>query len=338
LELLSGGEVFGCDPERVWFPMVLDDDIQRAARLLREGRIVAFPTETVYGLGANAWDEVAVAHIFELKGRPRFDPLIVHVGNREQLLQLVSQVPQQAQRLIDRYWPGPLTVVLPKQPSVPDIVTAGLDTVAVRQPSHPIAQRLLQAAGVPVAAPSANRFGSVSPTTADHVREQFQEPDVFILDGGPCPIGVESTVVGFEGGQCVILRHGGVPLEELESHLGESVLEAPPTDRPRSPGQLSRHYAPRTPLIIEDKNSQFEVTASRAGLLALQATEEDREKFAAIEELSPSGDLRQAAARLFAALRKLDRAGLDVIVARPVPEIGLGRAIMDRLRRASTVE
>lgn len=317
--------------------MSLHEDIQTAARRLREGQLVVFPTETVYGLGANVWDELAVARIFEVKGRPRFDPLIVHIAHREQLDELVRTVPQKAQRLMERFWPGPLTLVLPKQDRVPDIVTAGLPTVAVRQPRHPVAQQLLVTAGVPIAAPSANRFGQLSPTTADHVREQFRGEDIFVLDGGPCQVGVESTVVAVLDDECSVLRYGGVPLEEIEPVVGTVKVGVAVVDRPMAPGQLARHYAPRTPLVLLAEGFPSSYRGRRVGLLTLQPPK-DVEAYTAIEVLSQEGDLRQAATRFFAALRRLDAAGLDLIVARPVPEHGLGRAIMDRLRRAAATD
>ncbi len=313
--------------------MIPDSLFQRAAQTIREGGLVSFPTETVYGLGANALDAAAVAGIFEIKGRPRFDPLIVHIASSEGLSQLVIAVPSPARELIRRFWPGPLSLVLPKRPVVPDIVTAGLAQVAVRCPAHDVARALIEAAGVPIAAPSANRFGCVSPTTADHVREQFGDQLEIVLDAGPCDIGVESTVVSFVEPQPMLLRPGGVTLEEIERVVGP--VSIAPTDdvQPVSPGQLSRHYAPSTPLVVSDQQLTLP-PSKRYGLLTFQPAD-DGERFAAIEVLSPSGSMREAASNLFAALRRLDAANLDGIVARPVPEVGLGRAIMDRLRRAA---
>ena len=311
-------------------------DIDNAAKTIRQGGIVAFPTETVYGLGANALDATAVARIFELKGRPRFDPLIVHIADVAQLTDFVTVVPPLAIELVARFWPGPLSVVLDKQPCVPEIVTSGLSSVAVRCPAHAVAQELIRAAGVPIAAPSANKFGMVSPTTAAHVVEQFGDRLPIVLDDGPCQIGVESSVISFvetPDGRPTLLRPGGVTLEDIEAAIGRVALRAKQTARPTSPGQLSSHYSPATPLILTEDELQVD-GKTRLGLLSLQRPESDL-GFAAIEILSEDGCLREAAVDLFAAMRRLDSLGLDCIVARPVPEVDLGRAIMDRLQRAA---
>ena len=289
---------------------------------------MAFPTETVYGLGADATQHRAVARVFEAKGRPQFDPLIVHVPSEATVDTIVKKIPRDAQRLMARFWPGPLTLVLEKRPLIPDLVTAGLDTVAVRAPDHPMAQALLREAAIPVAAPSANRFGAVSPTTAEHIRSQLDVAE--ILDGGPCRVGVESTVIAFVNGRPTLLRAGGVTLEELRAVVGEVDVPPPATLISLSPGRHTRHYATRTPLVI----GETAPLGGRIGLLTL-GFPEDPERWAAFEVLSRQGDLREAAARLFAALRRLDALDLDLIVARPVPERGLGRAIMDRLTRAA---
>lgn len=312
--------------------MVSEQDIRVAAERIRRGELVAFPTETVYGLGANAWDPLAVARVFELKGRPRFDPLIVHIAGGDALEDVARDVPDAARQLMRRFWPGPLSVVLPKKSNVPDIVTAGLPSVAVRCPAHDVALALIRAAGVPIAAPSANRFGAVSPTTAEHVREQFGDELPCVLDAGPCRVGVESTVVSFLGERPTLLRPGGVPLEEIEAVVGTVEVGTTEEVRPASPGQLPRHYSPATPLLLGDEVVPH--GNRRLGLLTLQPPR-DASPFAAVEVLSETGCLREAAANLFAALRRLDARGLDAIVARPVPEEGLGRAIMDRLRRAA---
>jgi L-threonylcarbamoyladenylate synthase len=312
--------------------MVTEQDIVRAAQVIREGNLVAFPTETVYGLGANALDAVAVAKIFELKGRPRFDPLIVHVARPDELQAFVDRVPQPALDLIAQFWPGPLSVVLPKRACVPDIVTAGLPSVAIRCPAHPVARRLIELAEVPIAAPSANIFCSVSPTTAQHVVDQFGDRLSNILDGGPCDVGVESTVVSFLEDQPVLLRPGGVTAEQIEAVIGPLRVLAGIASQPASPGQLPRHYAPSTPLGLSNDPPR---RGLRVGLLTL-GPPSSRAGFAAIEVLSERACLREAAANLFAAMRRLDALELDYILAHPVPETGLGHAIMDRLRRAST--
>ncbi len=309
--------------------------IAEAGRLLREGRLVAFPTETVYGLGADAFNPLAVARIFEVKNRPTFDPIIVHIADVAQLADLVKEVPETAWRLIEKFWPGPLTLVLPKTGKVPDIVTAGLLTVAVRMPAHPVALALIRAAGRPVAAPSANPFGYLSPTTAEHVRDQLDGRVDLILDGGPCPVGVESTVLDLTADVPTVLRPGGLAVEDLERVIGPVRVAAAPAERPKSPGQLERHYSPRTPLVLFADRAYPDPAGRRAGLLLLARPAEPPPGFAAVEWLSETGDLREAAANLFAALHRLDRANLDIIYAQAVPEVGLGRAIMDRLRKAA---
>lgn len=308
-------------------------DIDAAAAILRRGGIVAFPTETVYGLGAHALDALAVARVFEAKGRPLFDPLIVHIAESEALGSVAAEVPLAARELARRFWPGPLTLVLPKRPEVPDLTTAGLPTVAVRVPDHHLALDLLRRAGVPVAAPSANPFGRVSPTRAEHVIEQLAGDVDAILDGGPCRVGVESTIVSLAGARPVLLRTGGVPREDVEAVLGPMERHPEEEGRPLAPGTLASHYAPRAPVILAAPGT-FELPSGRVGLLALREPQ-NRAGYAAVEVLSPAGDLREAAARLFAALRRLDARGLDLIVAEPVPDHGLGGAIMDRLRRAA---
>lgn len=315
---------------------VSDETLDRAARTLRAGQLVAFPTETVYGLGAVAFDATAVAQVFAVKERPSFDPLIVHLASAGELEQVAVNVPEAAHRLARRFWPGPLTLVLGKSPQVPPIVTAGLDTVAVRVPAHPVARELIRRAELPIAAPSANLFGRVSPTRAEHVLAQLGDRVPLILDGGPCPIGVESTVLHLAGTVPVLLRPGGLPVEEIEAEIG--TVRMPEGRDPRlAPGQLDRHYAPRIPLTLV--GSAAEVSEPRrpeAALLAFGPTPAALVRdFLAVENLSERGDLCEAAARLFAALHRLEGAGCKEIFAVRVPEHGLGRAILDRLRRAA---
>lgn len=322
-----------------------DAHILAAARLLRDGGLVAFPTETVYGLGANALDPLAVAGIFELKGRPRFDPLIVHLDTADLLPTVadLTAIPtaiggELIEQLVERFWPGPLTLVLPKADAVPGIVTSDLPTVAVRVPDHPIARRLIRAAGVPVAAPSANRFGRTSPTTAQHVADSFADQSPLILDGGPCRVGVESTVLSLIESRPRLLRPGGVAVEELEEITGPIERALPSSESENSPasspGMLASHYAPQTPLRLSDEAAPHPDSDRRCGLLAWRPTTTAGE-FAALELLSSSGDLREAAANLFAAIRRLDQAGLELIIATTPPPHGLGLAIQDRLSRAA---
>lgn len=310
-------------------------DVRRAGAILHSGGVVAFPTETVYGLGANALNARAVARVFEIKNRPHFDPLIVHVADMGQARSLVTDFPETARELIRRFWPGPLTLVLPKASCVPDIVTSGMSSVAVRMPDHPVALSLIRAAAVPLAAPSANPFGQISPTTAAHVHEQLGRHVDMVLDGGPCRVGVESTIVSLADGQAVLLRAGGLPVEDVESIVGPVARQLSAQAKPVCPGQLSRHYAPRTRLVLGSSGNL--AAGLRVGLLAF-TPHADMRAYQAVEVLSHRGDLREAAAGLFAAMRRLDARELDLIVADPVPEHGLGLAIMDRLRRASAAE
>jgi L-threonylcarbamoyladenylate synthase len=295
--------------------------------------LVAFPTETVYGLGADAFDQRAVARIFEVKDRPSFDPLIVHVDSLAMASSLITTLPDAAHRLAEAFWPGPLTLVLPKKPSVPDIVTAGLPTAALRVPDHPVALGLIREFGGPIAAPSANPFGRVSPTSAAHVRRDLGDKMDFILDGGDCAVGVESTIVSLGPEGPVLLRPGGLALEEIEAVVGKVKTVVPGEGRPLSPGRLAGHYAIKTPFYLSGGAVPVP-EGGRKGYIGLTIPE-DPSEYERIEVLSADGDLREAAARLFSAMRDLDGARLDAIVAGPVPEEGLGRAINDRLRKAS---
>ena len=302
--------------------------IAEAARLILQGRLVALPTETVYGLAADAGDDAAVAAIFAAKDRPEFNPLIVHVPGGAAADRL-GVLDARAVGLIQRFWPGPLTIIAPRRPParLSLLVSAGLDTVALRAPAHPVAQALLRFCGRPLAAPSANRSGRVSPTTAAHVVESLGGAVDLVLDGGPCRIGLESTVVDLTGPAARLLRPGAVTQEELEAELGS--LEIGGTDaRPASPGQLPSHYAPRLPLRLD----AMSVAADEA-LLAFGPAPPLGAMVTL--NLSPRGDLAEAAAHLFAHLRALDRSGARAIAAMSVPERGLGRAINDRLRRAA---
>ncbi|HYK90250.1 MAG TPA: L-threonylcarbamoyladenylate synthase [Acidobacteriota bacterium] len=310
--------------------------IDEAAEIIRAGGLVAFPTETVYGLGADACNPLAVARIFEVKRRPSIDPLIVHVADSAQALHYGEFPAEGSSDLMSRFWPGPLTLVVPKKKVVPAIVTAGLNTVGIRVPAHPSALALIRATGRAIAAPSANLFGYVSPTRAQHVAEQLADQIDLILDGGPCSVGVESTVLSIAGPVPRILRSGGVTAEEIEIVIGPVEKVSAPGNHLESPGQLNRHYATRTPLQIlrEDDPLAAPAKGERVGLISL-SNPKGRHDYSCLEVLSPSGDMREAAANLFNALRHLDSQGLDRLVAFPVPEIGLGVAIMDRLRRCA---
>jgi L-threonylcarbamoyladenylate synthase len=312
--------------------------ISMAADILRRGGLVVFPTETVYGLGADACNPIAVARIFEVKRRPAIDPLIVHVADAESA-RLYGEIPDKwASALMKRFWPGPLTLVVRKRPVVPPIVTAGLDTVAIRVPSHPIAQALIRASGIAVAAPSANPFGYVSPTKAEHIQGELFDQIDLLLDGGPCIVGLESTIVSLVESSPQILRAGGIAVEEIAQVLELESVRISTKSRafPEAPGQLARHYATHTPLEIvpDDDQEAFLCAGGKVGLLTLQAPRRT-DRFSSVEVLSETGDLREAAANLFAALRRLDALDLDRIIASPIPEKGLGIAIMDRLRRCA---
>ena len=312
----------------------LSADRNAAVDLLHKAEVVALPTETVYGLAADALDPVAVARIFEAKGRPRFDPLIVHLPDQdwlEKITDLPSQDRQLILRLTQMLWPGPFTIVLPKQKIVPDIVTAGLETVAIRISAHPIFAEVARKFGKPLAAPSANRFGRISPTTAKHVLDELGGYIPLIIDGGPAAHGIESTIVAVQNGEIEILRRGPITSEQL-SEFGE-VQTAPWKRKILGPGQLPSHYAPKTPLRIVDDLKSFE-SDQRCGLLAWNSLQQN-DRFVAIRNLSERKDLREAAANLFRYLRELDAADVELIVAERVPSQGLGGAILDRLERAS---
>jgi L-threonylcarbamoyladenylate synthase len=303
--------------------------LAEAASLLGAGALVAFPTETVYGLGADARNERAVAGIFAAKGRPRFNPLIVH-WREAAAARAATLFDARAERLAARFWPGPLTLVLPRKPDarIALLCSAGLDTLAVRVPAHPVARSLLAEFGGPIAAPSANRSGAVSPTAAAHVAESLGGRVALILDGGPCPVGLESTILDLTGPRPVLLRPGGLTVEAIEAEIG-AVEMAQAGAAPRAPGMLESHYAPALPLRL----GVTEGPRPGEGLLAFGPS--PPANFVLVRNLSPAGDLAEAAANLFAMLRELDREELAGIAVMPIPERGLGRAINDRLRRAA---
>lgn len=295
--------------------------IERAAALIRSGGLVAFPTETVYGLGANAFDADAVARIFAVKRRPLGSPLIVHVDSIAMARTLVLDWPAAADRLVRRYWPGPFTLVLPKQQSIPDIVTAGIGTVGLRVPSHPIALALIREAGVPIAAPSANPFTELSPTTAEHVRQSLGDAVDLVLDGGPSTVGIESTVLSLAGGEPVLLRAGIIPLPEIEGLIGPVRLSAPGTEGPHAaPGMHPRHYRPRTPLVL--LNAGDPPPAGR-GIWLRRGREMPAEPV-------------PYAALLYAELHRLDTQSLDWIAVETPPDTPEWAGVRDRLKRAAT--
>ncbi len=317
--------------------------IKVAGRLIIEGKLVAFPTETVYGLGADALNESAVRRIFEAKGRPADNPLIVHIAEFDDLKKLAREIPEEAKLLAERFWPGPLTLVLPKREEVPLVTTGGLDTVAVRMPAHPIALALIRAS-TPVAAPSANVSGKPSPTLAEHVVDDFYGKIEAIIDGGPTPVGVESTVIDLTSGRPMLLRPGGLPLEEIEKVIGpvevHPAVKGKAVDLAKAPGMKYRHYSPSVPVIVvegprervrEKIGELVEKYRSKGYRVGVMATEE----FPADEFFHLGETVEEVAKNLFRALRELDRRGVDVIIAEGVDERGLGLAVMNRLRKAS---
>ncbi len=307
---------------------------EEGASVLNRGGLLAIPTETVYGLAANAFDEAAVARIFKAKGRPSYDPLILHIARAAALEQLVRIVYPEARMLAEEFWPGPLTLVLPKKEIVPDLVTAGLDTVAIRMPDHPLTLELLGKIDFPVAAPSANPFGYVSPTSAAHVAEQLGERIDAILDGGTTRVGLESTIIGFPGGRPTLYRYGGLESERIESLIGPLDYVLSSSSDPLAPGMLEKHYSPSKKVLLGDPaalaaqlEAPFAILSFRSGFEAAAALE--------VFTLSARGDLHEAAHRLFMGLRRLDALPVKYILAELLPEEGLGRAINDRLRRAA---
>ena len=317
--------------------------IKVAARLILGGKLVAFPTETVYGLGADALNEKAVRRIFEAKGRPADNPLIVHIAEFDDLKKLAREIPEEARLLAKKFWPGPLTIVLPKREEVPLVTTGGLDTVAVRMPAHPIALALIRAS-TPVAAPSANISGKPSPTLAEHVVDDFYGKIEAIIDGGPTWVGVESTVIDLSSGRPTLLRPGGLPLEEIENVIGpvaiHPAVKGKAVDLARAPGMKYRHYSPNAQVVvvegprervrekIEELIAEYRSKGYRVGVMAT-------EEFEADEFFHLGKTVEDVARNLFRALRELDRRGVDVIIAEGVEERGLGLAVMNRLRKAS---
>jgi L-threonylcarbamoyladenylate synthase len=308
-------------------------DIIRAKQLLQEGQLVAIPTETVYGLAANALNEKAVLEIFKAKNRPHFDPLIVHVAGIAQAETLAASFPDKAKTLARKFWPGPLTLLLPKKEIVPDLVTSGLNTVGLRCPDHTLTLELLKSLPFPLAAPSANPFGYVSPTTPQHVNEQLGDKVAYILDGSECRVGIESTIIGFENTPTVY-RLGGLALEILEPITGPLYVQLHSSSNPHAPGQLQSHYAPLKKIVLGTREQLLELTHSNVGAIVFQNVLANIPATNQIT-LSPSGNLEEAAQHLFAALRELDKTDVNLILAELVPESGLGRAINDRLRRAA---
>jgi L-threonylcarbamoyladenylate synthase len=307
-------------------------DIKKAKQLLESEELVAIPTETVYGLAGNALNPKSVLKIFKVKERPEFDPLIIHVPSLFAAEKYVDHLPDVAIQLAQKFWPGPLTILLKKKHIIPDLVTSGLDTVGLRCPDHPLTRELLEALDFPLAAPSANPFGYVSPTTPEHVQDQLGDKIQYILDGGSSRIGIESTIIGFENKAPIVYRMGGLSIETLERELGKIKVQLHSSSNPKAPGQLKSHYAPSKRIIlgnIEDLLQKYPAHCS--SILTFQKDYNSPNQVI----LSKSGSLDEAAQNLFASLRSLDKMEADVILAELVPDEGIGRAINDRLRRAS---
>lgn len=315
---------------------MIGTDINKAAQLLKAGELVAIPTETVYGLAANAFNATAVANIFKAKNRPFFDPLIVHTHTIDNISTWVNEVPEKAKRLANIFWPGPLTLVLKKKDIIPDIVTAGNPTVAIRIPNHSTTLKLLANLNFPVAAPSANPFGYVSPTTAQHVHDQLGNIVPYILDGGNSKVGIESTIISFATEIPTLLRLGGIAIEKIEEVIGKVNVSINQNSNPQAPGQIDSHYSPNTKFIVGEIPLQklANINVNEVGAITLSQNidwilPENQIK------LSKNKDLNEAASNIFAAMRILDKKGLTKILAEPMPNKGLGSAINDRLNRAA---
>ncbi len=318
---------------------MITTDINKAKEVLLENELIALPTETVYGLAGNAFSETAIKKIFELKKRPFYNPLIVHLKSASSIYDVALDIPESALLLADKFWPGPLTLVLKKQEHISDLITAGKKTVAVRVPSHPLALALLETLDFPLVAPSANPFGSISPTNAKHVFNYFGDELEVILDGGECEKGLESTIIGFENDQPVLYRRGSITTEEIEKIIGKLSITTNNDKSPTAPGMLSRHYAPKTDTYltndIDELLKSFE--GKKIGLLLFK-NQVQNNTITHQEILSKSGDFNEAAKNLYAAMHRLDHSELDVILAERLPDEGLGKTINDKLERATKKE
>lgn len=312
----------------IWQPT--EENIQRAAAILQQGGIGAIPTETVYGLAADAFNDQAVAKIFEVKNRPTFNPLIIHISDLLQIKHLSDFPVEKIKPLLDQFWPGALTIVLPKKKEVPDLVTAGNYSVAIRMPNHRVTKALLEKSKLFLAAPSANPSNYISPTRADHVESQLGNKIDFILDGGPSTIGLESTVVSFVDDNPVLLRHGGITIETLQTYLPKLTESIHQSNKLSSPGQLKIHYSPKTPLRIWTGEA---LSGNKTGFLSWNVIPENQQ--VKVVNLTTTENFIEAAANLFDRLHQLDKMNLEIIYVQPIPEIGLGRAIMDRIKRAA---
>lgn len=319
---------------------MISTNLQLAAKALKSGGLIGLPTETVYGLAANIYDENAVRDVYSLKQRPLNHPLIVHIGTASDLHKVAQSVPQLAEDLAAAFWPGPLTLLLPKNAQVPDVVTSGLPTVAVRMPNHPLALALLKAIDFPLAAPSANPYGRISPSSAQHVQDYFGDDIEMVLDGGNCSLGIESTIVGFEDEQPIIYRLGSLSIEKITAITGPVKIFNKDEVSPRAPGMSAKHYAPRTPVVFStDVRRDIDAFKhNRIGVILFKEYLADAPSSCQQHVLSPKGSLSEAGARLYAKLHQLDGLGLDYIVAEKFPEHDLGNSINDKLDRAALIK
>lgn len=315
---------------------IVSKDINKAVTILNNEDVVAIPTETVYGLAGNIYSEKAIHKIFEIKQRPLFNPLIVHVHSLEKAEELVSDFPEKARQLAKAFWPGSLTLVLKKKPSIPDLITAGKDTVAIRMPNHPVTLQLLQELSFPLAAPSANPFGCISPTKASHVERYFKNSISMVLEGGTCKNGIESTIIGFENNEPVLYRLGSISLEDIIDVIGTVKIKNKKDIAPDAPGMLERHYAPKTKTyLVEDVESFIQDYKNKKIGVIRFSESKPLPSVEILEVLSKSGDLKEAASKLYSTLHNLDTLHLDMIVAEVFPDYGLGKSINDRLSRAT---
>ena len=314
----------------------ISSDISKAIELLNKEDVVAIPTETVYGLAGNIYSEKAIRKIFEVKQRPLFNPLIVHIPSIDHLEKIVREFPVKAQKLAEAFWPGSLTLILPKRLNIPEIVTGGKDTVGVRIPNHPVTLSLLKQLSFPLAAPSANPYNRISPTSSDHVKAYFENTLSMVLEGGECKNGIESTIIGFENNEAILYRLGGISVEDIEKIIGKIQIRNISETTPNAPGMLAKHYAPKTKMFLLDDLDKF-IENNKSKKIGILKFKENLNTASVehIEILSKSGDLKEAASKLYSTLHKLDSLNLDLIVAERFPDVGLGKSINDRLERAT---
>jgi L-threonylcarbamoyladenylate synthase len=315
---------------------IISSDISKAIEILNNEDVIAIPTETVYGLAGNIYSEKAIRKIFQVKQRPFFNPLIVHIESIDKIDEVVSEFPPKAQKLAEAFWPGSLTLILPKKSNIPDVITAGKDTVGVRVPNHPITLSLLKQLSFPLAAPSANPFNRISPTSSLHVEAYFKNSISMVLEGGECKNGIESTIIGFENNEALLYRLGSISIEEIEKLIGKIQVKNKSETTPTAPGMLAKHYAPRTKTYLVTDVEKFirGFENKRIGILRFK-DQMNASSIEHLEVLSKSGDLKEAASKLYNTLHKLDSLNLDMIVAERFPDFGLGKSINDRLERAT---